>query len=71
MIKEWRAINQRICVINKKEIKRNYDQIDHSLLSRSNIEQQCSRLDIRNRENSYIVTSQNEENILPEIRFVK
>jgi hypothetical protein len=65
VIKEWRAVNQRICVINKKEIKRNYD---HSLLSRSNIEQQCSRLDILNRDNS---TSQNEDNILPEIRFVK
>lgn len=62
VIKEWRSVNQRICVINKKEIN------DNNLLSKSNIEQQCSLLHTFNHDT---VTSQIEENILPEICIVK
>jgi len=61
IIKEWRSVNQFIRVINKKEMKTNYNQNDNNLLSRSDIEQQYSLLYTLNRNHSHISTSQNEE----------
>ena len=71
VIKEWRALNQRICVINKKESNVDYDRNDNSLLSRSNHEQEYALLRILNGDHFDTATSQNEENILPEICIVK
>jgi hypothetical protein len=59
VIKEWRAVNQLIHVINKKEIKTICDSNDN----RSDIE--------HNPNNSHVLTNQNEENIVPEIRIIK
>jgi len=58
-------------VINKNEIKTNYNQNDNNLLSRLDIEQQYSLLYTLNHDNSHVLSSQNQENILPEIRIVK
>jgi hypothetical protein len=63
VIKEWRAVNQLIHVINKKEIKTICDSNDN----RSDIEQQYTL----NPNNSHVLTNQNEENIVPEIRIIK
>ncbi|CAF0858498.1 unnamed protein product [Rotaria sordida] len=71
VIKEWRSVNQLIRVINKKQIQINNNQNDNNLLSRSDIEQQYSLLYTLNRDNSYNLTSQNQENILPDVRIVK
>ncbi|CAF5204708.1 unnamed protein product, partial [Rotaria magnacalcarata] len=68
VIKEWRSVNQLIRVINKKDIQINHNHLnDHNLLVRSDIEQQYSL----NCDNSYHSTSQNQENILPEIHIIK
>ncbi|CAF3882491.1 unnamed protein product, partial [Rotaria sordida] len=71
VIKEWRSVNQLIRVINKKQIQINNNQNDNNLLSRSDIEQQYSLLYTLNCDNSYNLTSQNQENILPDVRIVK
>ncbi|CAF0874685.1 unnamed protein product [Adineta steineri] len=56
VIKEWRSVNQPIRVINKKKLKINSNE---NLLSRSN--------QILDHDSLYSLTSQNEENILPDI----
>ncbi|CAF0931493.1 unnamed protein product [Rotaria sp. Silwood1] len=70
IIKEWRSVNQLIRVINKKEIHYNNEN-NHSLLSRSTIEQQYSLLSTFNYDNSHNLTSQNQDDIVPDIRIVK